>query len=61
MTNWKTYKITRREDNIKAGNYIRFYLDGHVDYERGQNEPYIDLKLELPFTKWEEGDKINID
>jgi len=57
MVDWRTYKITSRSIN---SNYIRFYLDDHVNYSGG-SEKRVDTKIYSPFTGWQEGDYIEID
>jgi len=57
MVDWRTYRITSR--NIHS-NYIRFSLDGHVNYSGG-SAMTVDTKSYYPFSGWHEGNYIEID
>jgi len=54
---YRTYKITSRSTN---SGWIRFYLDGYVDFEDGSKN-FIDCKDSYPFSSYYSDNYLEID
>jgi len=55
---YRTYKITSKTTNT---NWIKFELDGYVNFENGNSQQRIDCVNRSPFNNWYAGDYLEID